>query len=138
MIRFTVDGIPKGQPRPRAFAFNGKARVYDAGTAEGWKSLVALSAKPHLPTQPIEGPILLDIEFFMPRPKSHFRKAGLKPDAPQFHTGKPDADNLVKAVMDVLTQLGVWRDDAQVGTLRVRKGFADRPGCAVMIAELDR
>ena len=54
-ISFSVDGEPKAQPRPKAFARNfgnkWQARVYDPGTAEGWKSLIAIAVKPHLPAQ---------------------------------------------------------------------------------------
>ena len=41
----SAPGIPKGQPRPRAFSRNGHARVFDPGTAEGWKSAVAVAAQ---------------------------------------------------------------------------------------------
>jgi len=44
-IHFFVSGDPKAQPRIRAFAINGHARVYDPGTAEGWKSLIAVAAR---------------------------------------------------------------------------------------------
>ena len=51
-ITVRVYGEPKGQPRPRAFAKpigGGKfsARVYDAGTAEGWKSQIAQAFRQH-------------------------------------------------------------------------------------------
>jgi Holliday junction resolvase RusA-like endonuclease len=119
-ISFFVAGIPKAQPRPRAFARmlpGGKAiaRVYEAGTAEGWKSAIAIAAKPFIPATPLEGPIQVNISFYFPRPKAHFRKNGeLKPESPAWHTGRPDRDNLDKAVLDALTTLGIWKDDGQV------------------------
>lgn len=118
------------------------ARVFDAGTAEGWKSQVALAAKPHAPTEPLTGALFVELWFHLPRPKGHFRGGkpdrGLKPDAPLWHTGKPDADNLAKAVLDALTQLGAfWRDDSQVARLAVRKGYSSTPGCTVAISSLD-
>lgn len=127
-LSFFAEGLPKGQPRPRAFArkFGDKwsARVYDAGTAEGWKSAVALAAKPHLPSEPLTGALCLSVNFHMPRPKAHFRKNGdVKEGAPGYPIGKPDADNLVKAVLDCLTQLGVWRDDTQIVYMHVRKVY---------------
>lgn len=78
-ISFSVQGVPKGQPRPRAFAFKGKARVFDPGTAEGWKSAIAEAARPHLPREPLAGPVALEVAFSFPRPKKHFLKAGLRP-----------------------------------------------------------
>lgn len=140
-IEFFAQGQPKGQPRARAFAFNGRARMYDPGTAEGWKSQVAAAAKEHLPEQPLQGPLSLALYFAMPRPKSHYRTGKrsheLRDGAPYWHTGKPDADNLAKAVMDALTQLGVWKDDDQVCKLRIWKRYADdgKTGCLVAISE---
>jgi Holliday junction resolvase RusA-like endonuclease len=143
-ISFDVYGIPKAQPRPRAFArkMGNKyvARVFEAGTAEEWKSLIAAAAKPHTPPTPILGPVCVDLTFFFPRPKSHFRtgkNAGaLRDDAPLWHTGKPDRDNLEKAVLDALTQLGgFWRDDSQVCDGRVVKYYRSEPGVMVRIGE---
>lgn len=131
-ISFFVSGEPKGQPRPRAFArkMGGKfvARVFDCGTAEAWKSQIAATAGLHRPAEPISGPVRLRIRFFMPRAKGHFvggkPERGLKAGAPTHHTGKPDADNLAKAVMDALTQCGwFWIDDAQVAVLTVVKSY---------------
>lgn len=123
MIRFQVQGDPKGQPRPRAFArrMGDKfvARVFEAGTAEGWKSLIASEARVYAPEQPISGPVSVRLIFSFRRPQSHFRtgkNAGeLRPDAPYYHTSKPDNDNLEKAVFDALTQIGLfWDDDKQI------------------------
>jgi Holliday junction resolvase RusA-like endonuclease len=133
-IRFFASGNPKGQPRPRAFAFNGKARVFDPGTAEGWKAQVAIAAKDKLPEQPTEKPVALKLTFGMPRPKKHFKGATLRADAPGLFTGKPDADNLAKAVMDAMTTLGFWRDDSQVACLTVMKEYSINPGVAVELS----
>ncbi len=119
-IIFFVLGIPKGQPRPKAFARNmggGKwaARVYDPGTAEEWKSQIAVAAKEHRPDKPIEGPVFFRMKAYFPRPKSHFRSNGeLKPTAPKYVCTKPDFDNCEKAATDALTHLGFWRDDSQI------------------------
>lgn len=141
---FTVFGEPKGQPRPRAFArrVGNKyvARVFDAGTAEGWKSAVALAAKPFAPAAPISGPVRVDLVFCFARPKSHFKgnnpERELRETAPHRHCSKPDIDNLAKAVLDALTQLGVfWRDDSQVCEIYAEKFYAQRSGCTVGVVE---
>jgi Holliday junction resolvase RusA-like endonuclease len=142
---FFAQGIPKPQPRPRAFARkmgNGKfaARVYDAGTAEAWKSDIAIAARRCYPDRsPLTGPLMLDIEFAMPRPKSHFRSGKrsdeLRDDAPRWHSQKPDCDNLAKAVMDALTQLGgFWIDDSQACVVRISKRYTlNNPGAYIDI-----
>ena len=95
MILIRVHGEPKGQPRPRAFARrmgDGKfvARVFESGTAEGWKSLIAAEAAKHRPAEPISGPVSVDAYFVFPRPKSHYRAGKhaheLRDDAPTWHT----------------------------------------------------
>ena len=138
-IAFRVLGIPKPQPRPRAFVPKGSthASVYDAGTAEGWKGAVALAAREFLPETPLAGPLFVDILFIMKRPKAHYRTGKfahvLRPDAPAFHTGKPDRDNLEKAILDALTQLGFWGDDGQVCGGEVRKMYGKHPGADIAI-----
>lgn len=49
------------------------------------------------------------------------------------HTVRPDADNLVKAMLDALTRARVWEDDAQVWDLRVRKWRGEMPRWAVFV-----
>ena len=134
-----VPGDPKGQPRPRAFAFHGKARVYDPGTAEHWKSQIALAFP--LAIQTYSGPVTVLLHFAFKRPKGHLRRDGsVKPTAETYHTGKPDCDNAAKAVLDALTTLGAWGDDAQVARLVVGKTYANPPalsGCAITISTLE-
>lgn len=137
-IAFFVPGIPKGQPRPRAFArkIGGKyvARVFEAGTAEQWKSQIATAWKESGATM-MEVPacsVLLSFQF--PRPKHHSTAKGvLKPDAPVWHTAKPDVDNTIKAVLDALTQIGAWKDDAIVASIVASKLYSPTPGCHIEI-----
>ena len=69
--------------------------------------------------------------FFLPRPKKHFKKSELRPDAPYFHLKKPDFDNLAKAVSDALTILGWWNDDSQICDISIQKLYASgRPSGA--------
>lgn len=136
-----VTGIPKGQPRPRAFVRGKRAAVYDPGTAENWKGDVARACST-LEGARLHTPLSVTMTFFLPRPKSHFGAGGdLKPSAPRYmHDGKPDADNLAKAVLDALTNIGVWIDDDQVCELTVRKYWEqpreNPPGCVIRMAEL--
>jgi len=138
---FRANGMPKGQPRPRAFSRGGRAAVYDPGTAEGWKSAVAVACA-ELEGAAIFAPLSVMLTFYMPRPKGHYRTNGqLKPASPVFmHTGKPDADNLAKAVLDALTNIRAWQDDDQVCELTIRKYWEQpgthAPGCIIRINEL--
>ena len=148
-ISFFAAGIPKGQPRPKAFArkFGEKwqARVYDPGTAEHWKSQIATALKAAYPTlETFTGPVELRVVFYMPRPKAHYRSNGdIKPNAPRFCLTKPDLDNLEKAVMDCFTMLMVWRDDSQVCRKFTTKVYIEstdeiaNPGAFFTVSEVD-
>ena len=132
VIEFWVQGNPKGQPRPRAFSRGGHARVYDPGTAEGWKSCMAVAAREHILPDPIDNPVEVNIEFRMPRPKGHYgtgkNASVLKASAPLYHLGTPDCDNLAKAVLDALTTIRFWRDDSPVVRLVVGKCYENGSG----------
>ena len=55
----------------------------------------------------------------------------------EYKITKPDTDNLVKMVKDVMTDLGYWRDDAQVASEVIEKFWAAMPGLYVYIEELN-
>lgn len=120
-LTFFVVGLPKGQPRAKACRFGNVSRVYDPGTADEWKMFVRDAANKAWDKVPWTGPLCVNITIYFPRPKAHFTKKGLRPDAPKFHTSKPDRDNCDKAVLDALTNLGLWKDDSQVATGTIKK-----------------
>lgn len=126
-LSFFVAGIPKGQPRVKAFSRGKHAGVYDPGTSDGWKLLIRHEAKKAWDGVQWEGPLRVAITIYFPRPKSHFKTGKnahvLRENAPIWHTSKPDRDNCDKAIMDALTNLGVWKDDSQACDGPVRKKY---------------
>lgn len=78
----------------------------------------------------------LALFFRFPRPRSHFLKSGLRPNAPGYVTRTPDIDKLARAALDALTGVA-FLDDKQVAVLRASKEYSDdRPGLHVAIREL--
>ncbi len=77
--------------------------------------------------------------FTMPRPKSHYRTgkfAGLLKDtAPDRHISKPDTDNLVKYVLDVLEK-GFFCNDSQVYSITAIKEYGEEPSTHIRIKEI--
>ncbi len=70
-------------------------------------------------------PLEADFTFYLPRPKSHYRASGtLKENAPVYPLSMPDVDKLARAVMDAVTDSGMWDDDARVVDLHSRKRYA--------------
>lgn len=121
---FKVCGRPRPQPRPR-FSANGHA--YNPPTANEWKKLIKAAAIKVLPKERLEGPIELRATFLFPRPKCHYLRGELRSDAPSRHVQVPDLDNLEKALMDALSDIGFWRDDCLVCSKLTDKWFSDPP-----------
>jgi len=82
----------------------------------------------HAPKSPFDGPVFLELVALMPRPKSHYGTGKnadvLKPSAPEWHTSKPDADNILKMLKDCMNEL-FFVDDKQVCVSRVAKKYTD-------------
>ena len=111
---FAVAGIPKAQPRPKVTSHG----TYTPDTADAWKGKVMAAFRACRRPQ-AEGPVRLEVSFFLPAPKS-MKQEGI----PVPHAKKPDLDNLLKAVMDALTAAGAWKDDAQVRSVKASKSYA--------------
>jgi Holliday junction resolvase RusA-like endonuclease len=157
-ITIVVRGLPIAQGSAQARAFTGKDGKVHASVVTGgkgardprsplasWRTAIAQEARAAIGDRPLlEGPIRVRVAFVFPRPKGHYLPANsrrsapiLRDDAPDYHTCKPDADKLLRALFDALTNV-VWRDDAQVADERARKLYEtpDRhPGAIVAVDE---
>jgi Holliday junction resolvase RusA-like endonuclease len=88
----------------------------------------------------IDGPVEIRLRFVMPRLKSHFRTVKgapgpVKPNAPLYHTSKPDLDKLIRCVKDALTSVA-WKDDSQVADVTAIKCYGERPGVFISITAI--
>lgn len=122
MIQFTVTGTPATAGSKKPFVYrskkDGKYRASmapDNKRQKPWMSLVSMTAAEIFIGPVLTCPLVLAIDFYFVRPKSHFRADGrsLKKGAPPYHAQKPDLCKLIRAVEDALTGI-VWRDDAQL------------------------
>lgn len=139
-----IAGLPKGQPRARSA--KGMKGVYDPGTADHWKMLVRASFEKALPEVPFDEPLRIDMDFFFKRPKVFNKRTreaydGTKniPSGVVLHTSKPDRDNLEKAVLDAMVNVGYMRDDSLVVAGQVRKFYHardGRPGAIIVVSRL--
>ena len=130
VLRWFVSGTP--QPKG-SLDYKGKNRrtggaVLAPGNApklNAWVREIRTQIR-QLP-KPITGPVEVDIQFFLRRPKSHYRSNGeLHAGAPRFPIVKPDNDKLERAVWDALTGM-VYVDDAQVIGGTHLKRYASTP-----------
>jgi Holliday junction resolvase RusA-like endonuclease len=138
VIAFTVHG--KAEPagsKTTGVSNRGQRYVRDSNPAsKEWKRLVSQVAGETMNGQPLlEGPLALTVEFFRPRPASHFGKRGLLPSAPVFPTTAPDATKLVRAVEDAMQGV-VYRNDAQIVSQVARKQYGEAARCEVRVQEI--
>lgn len=138
-IEFTVPAIPIAQPRPKAMAFHGHARVYQPTKhpVADFKASVRMAANQAFTGAPLSGPLRVDCVFVFPRTKGQQWKKRPMPRLP--HTKKPDRDNIDKAVLDALTGI-LWVDDCQVCAGSLEKWIAagdEQPHVKVTVTELE-
>ena len=155
-IYFTIPGKPKPQKRhspqrppqkvwhliAQAKALGVKlVSVMNRDPSAQDKREFNIQSRRYAPKEPIVGPVLLYVVFYMPVPKGAVKRireyadfetedsrppleiamhqtfSCARPEAyrigEQYHTKRPDVDNLLKLVKDSLTGL-MWVDDSQV------------------------
>ena len=131
-----IFGIPKGQPRAGS-SWNHKGR-HDTGTASAWRLAIrdGFADLARSQGEPLDEPVRVDIVFYFKRPAKLNRrtrdayggKSKFIPAGPVLHTSKPDRDNAEKAVLDALTDVGLWRDDSLVCDGWAAKRYASESG----------
>jgi Holliday junction resolvase RusA-like endonuclease len=135
--------IVSGTPAPQGSkVFYRKGGMRESSKAVGpWREAVRTETqgamiKANMP--PLTGPVRVNLQFVMPRPKGHYRTGRnahlLRDGAPPWPVGKPDADKLARAVFDGLTDGGAWKDDSQVVALHVVKTYAATSGRMIGLA----
>lgn len=124
-----IFGLPVAQARARArtFQYAGHTRVsmYDPATSRDWKRTVLAQILPHKPPAPVDGPLVLTVVFYLPRPKS-------APKRVQYPDRKPDLSNLVKAIEDALNGV-VFTDDARLVDVGMSKRYDVAPGVSIRL-----
>ena len=98
--------------------------MYDPSSKE--KKEIWLQIAKYRPKLPLAGDIYLKAQFYMPRPNNHYRTgkyAHLLKDSYKdviYHSRKPDLDNLVKMIADII-QPQMICDDSQICNLQAEK-----------------
>jgi Holliday junction resolvase RusA-like endonuclease len=141
LLAFEVPGEPQPQGSAKAFKHRHTGRVMvtsDNARLRPWRDAVSWHARQALlGSGPLIGPVKVRVEFRFSRPGGHFGKRGLRPAAPREHVVRPDLDKLVRAVLDALSEAGIWRDDAQVVDTRARKQYHECPGAVIEIMPVE-
>ena len=130
MTRIFVPGIAAPQGSKTGFVVNGRAVLKESSDkVKPWREAVAKHAKGDL----LEGPLVIEVEFVMPRTKA----MGTKPAPPMVQ--RPDLDKLIRSTFDGLTG-AAYKDDSQVVEVHASKRRAkpDEPtGAHITITPLN-
>ncbi len=103
--------------------------VYPDPAASDARAKLRAHLAQHVPEHPFSGPIRMTVIW-------GFRKHMGKHSNGDWHTGKPDLDNAQKALQDVMTELGFWKDDCYISNLSAMKIWTWHPGISVILEEL--
>ena len=124
-VKFNVFGKPRGKQRPRLCSVGGRNIVYTPKQTIEYEKLIKasyiVSSKVFFERNiPIEINILA---YF-------FHKSSI-----EFATKKPDADNIIKIVLDALNKVAFY-DDAQVSKICFEKRYSKMPRLEITIQNL--
>lgn len=136
LFDFFVSCKPIGQARPRVVSKGG--RTWAFSPKNDFRKDITNIAKRYVSNfainglkMPLEIGLSLNAIFYMPRPKSTSKTQ-------KWHTKKPDLDNLAKAVLDGLTDAGIWLDDSQISQMSILKKYSDDIiGVHIIITDLE-
>ena len=123
----TIPGALRGKQRPRASSIGGKARVYTPAATVNAEAHVKQCCINQVGSPCLDGSLAVRVGISVGIPASWSKRKQAAALAGEVKpTGKPDLDNCVKLLMDACNGI-LWRDDAQVVELAVRKGYAREP-----------
>ena len=126
MLSVWLSGQPVGKGRPR-FA---RGRVYTPSKTKAYEERLAARAIEEMEAAGIKtaiGPVRIEARAIFTIPKSWPNAKKQAALIGEFqHTGKPDADNVLKIIGDALNGI-VWNDDSQIVSASIDKRYGVQP-----------
>lgn len=108
---------------------NGKPVPYEPAKLKAARSKLMAYLGQYAPLVPLRGAVRLGVKWCFPITGNHKNC--------QWKTTRPDTDNLQKLLKDCMTDLGYWKDDAQVASEIIEKFWAKIPGIFIVVEELE-
>ena len=124
-VKFNVFGKPRGKQRPRLCSVGGRNIVYTPKQTIEYEKLIKAS---YIASSKVffERNIPIEINILA----YFFHKSSV-----EFATKKPDADNIIKIVLDALNKVAFY-DDAQVSKICFEKRYSKMPRLEITIQNL--
>jgi Holliday junction resolvase RusA-like endonuclease len=129
VVSFLVPGKPVQQGSKQGYVVGKRAVLVDANKTElkPWRAKVTAAARAAHEGSKLLGAVVVAVEFRFVRPKTVKRA---------WPAVKPDLDKLERAILDGVTDAGVWADDSQVVRMSSSKVYAEVPGAWVRIGRM--
>lgn len=137
MIRFTVPGEPQGKGRPRFATRCGHAVAYTPPKTAEYERIIRKVYNLTCKGRKVEcGAASVEIRAYFGIPKStpKWKRADMLAGI-LYPTKKPDADNILKIVLDALNGVA-YDDDKQIIEASVHKRYSDNPRVEITISEI--
>lgn len=111
----------------RRFATRGgHIMTYLPDTVKRSRTAYETALRPHLPQEKMTGPLALEVTFIY---TTKARKEGYK-------TTRPDIDNCMKLLQDVMTHMGFYEDDSQIADLHAVKKWGTEPRIEIALQQI--
>ena len=125
-----IDGPPTAKGRPR---FTRLGRAYTPGKTREAEGYIRHQIVEQAGMLRLEGALRVTVACFMAVPGSWSKvKQAQALTGAVPHIGRPDLDNLAKAVLDAANGY-LWCDDSQIVALNLSKAYAERPGVRLTV-----
>lgn len=130
LAEFFISCTPTAQARPKVSTRGGFVRAYKTKRQQAHEKELDMLLADFKPAQPWLGGLEVEFTAYLPIPSSDSKKTRAdKLTGAVQHTKKPDVDNLAKQLLDAMTRLEFWSDDAQICGLFCRKRYAAACRC---------
>lgn len=130
MIEFFMAMIPptKTHQQKKVRVVNGKPVFYEPAELREVRNKLESHLARYVPNEKYTTAVRLVTKWCFPNGKQ---------PAGSYKTTKPDTDNMVKTLKDVMTKLGYWTDDSLVASEIIEKFWTEVPGIYVRVEELE-
>lgn len=109
---------------------NGKPIFYEPADLKQARADLTDYLAQYAPKKPLAGPVELVVKFCFPLVTGSYDG--------QYKTTKPDCDNLVKLLQDVMNKLNYFEDDRLVVSLIAQKFWAKIPGLFISLEKVEK
>lgn len=132
------EGAAVGKGRPRATTIGGRARMYTPTKTADYEAMLAKCAREALLTA---GPMCVDLPIDLTvavtrGPLKSWSRKKAEHMRGRCVTGKPDADNIAKAIADALNGVA-YLDDAQIADLHITRRWGAYEEVRITVTALD-